>query len=220
MNKRILSFIGVFAIFAIAVVWYKSSKKDELFTVMNVPAFSLTNQQNQTITAEKMKGKVYVVEFFFTSCPTICPVMNKNLRMVEDQINDPNFGIISITIDPKRDTPERLAKHAEKLGVKSPNWHFLTGNREDILALSKQFNIYVGEDESTAEGLNHSGKFALVDQTGKIRSRYALNGIPMLYYSGLDYTDPEGKNPSFQGTYHPEVELLIEDIRKLLNEQP
>ena len=145
MNKRILSFIGVFAIFAIAVVWYKSSKKDELFTVMNVPAFSLTNQQNQTITAEKMKGKVYVVEFFFTSCPTICPVMNKNLRMVEDQINDPNFGIISITIDPKRDTPERLAKHAEKLGVKSPNWHFLTGNREDILALSSNSISMLGK---------------------------------------------------------------------------
>ncbi|WP_395093281.1 SCO family protein [Vaginella massiliensis] len=219
MSKRMLNFVGAFLVFSIAVVWYKFSKKDELFTVMEVPEFSLTDQNGKTITRNSMLGKVYVVEFFFTSCPTICPVMSMNLRSIEDEIQHPDFGILSITIDPKRDTPQRLAEYARKIGVKSKNWHHLTGDRADIQTLSKEFNIYV-EDVSQATGLDHSGKFALVDKNGKIRSRYLPNGLPMLYYSGLNYLDPEGKKPSLQGEYHPEVELLIEDIRKLLNEQP
>jgi len=185
---------------------------------MKVPEFSMTNQHQQTISNRDMLGKVYVVEFFFTSCPTICPVMNQNLRSIEDEINHPNLGFISITIDPKRDTPERLLEHAKQIGVKSPNWHFLTADRSTIEQLSEQFNIYVGKDETTAEGLDHSGKLALVDQQGNIRSRFGKNGVPILFYSGLNYKDADGKEPALGGKYHPEIEFLKEDIKKLLNE--
>ncbi|MBA5628485.1 SCO family protein [Moheibacter sp. BDHS18] len=185
---------------------------------MDVPKFELTNQNNQTISDQDMLGKVYVVEFFFTNCPTICPIMNQNLKEVEKAISDSNFGVISITIDPKRDTPENLKIHADRLGIQNPNWHFLTGDRDYIYKLSTEFNIYVGEDESTAEGLNHSGKLALIDKNGKIRSRYDERGFPILYYSGLNYTDPEGKNGSLAGQYHPQIEWLKEDIKKLLEE--
>jgi protein SCO1/2 len=190
--------------------------KKNLYTVMKVPDFELTDQNNKKINSKDMLGKVYLVEFFFSKCPTICPVMNTNMRAIEDEINDPNFGIISISIDPENDTPELLKEHAERIGVKSPNWHFLTGNRDYIGKIADQFNIYVGDKEDESESLNHSGMIALVDKDGNIRCRYNKENMPILYYSGLNYGDKEGKTPKLTGKYHPDREILIEDIKKLL----
>lgn len=190
--------------------------KKNLYTVMKVPDFKLTDQNNKTVTNKNMLGKVYLVEFFFSKCPTICPVMNTNMRAIEEEINNPGFGIISISIDPENDTPQTLKQHADRIGVKSPNWHFLTGNRDYIGKLADQFNIYVGDKEDESESLNHSGMIALVDQEGNIRCRYNKDNMPILYYSGLNYEDPEGKTPKLTGKYHPDREILIEDIKKLL----
>ncbi|WP_157456485.1 SCO family protein [Chryseobacterium hispalense] len=190
--------------------------KKNLYTVMKVPDFILTDQNNITVTNKDMLGKVYLVEFFFSKCPTICPVMNTNMRAIEEEINNPGFGIISISIDPENDTPQTLKQHADRIGVKSPNWHFLTGNRDYIGKLADQFNIYVGDKEDESESLNHSGMIALVDQEGNIRCRYNKDNMPILYYSGLNYEDPEGKTPKLTGKYHPDREILIEDIKKLL----
>ena len=190
--------------------------KKNLYTVMKVPDFELTDQNNKKITNKDMLGKVYLVEFFFSRCPTICPVMNTNMRAIEDEINKPDFGIISISIDPENDTPETLKQHAKRIGVKSPNWHFLTGNRDYIGKVADQFNIYVGDKEDEGENLNHSGMIALVDKDGNIRCRYNKDNMPILYYSGLNYEDAEGKSPKLTGKYHPDREILIEDIMKLL----
>lgn len=190
--------------------------KNNLYTVMKVPDFELTNQNNKKVTDKDMLGKVYLVEFFFSKCPTICPVMNTNMRFIEDEIDDPDFGIISISIDPENDTPESLKQHAARIGVKSPNWHFLTGNRTYIGNLADQFDIYVGDEEDQSENLNHSGMIALVDKEGNIRCRYDKQNMPILYYSGLNYEDPEGTMPKLTGKYHPDREMLIEDIKKLL----
>lgn len=219
MKKQLIVGLVITVLVVGLVALYQLLNKDKLFTVMEVPKFELTNQNKQTISENEMLGKVYVVEFFFTNCPTICPIMNQNLKEIEKEINHPDFAVISITIDPKRDTPENLKIHADRLGIQNPNWHFLTGNRDYIYDLSKKFNIYVGEDETTAEGLNHSGKFALIDKNGNIRSRFDERGIPILYYSGLNYSDAQGKNESLGGTFHPQVEWLKEDIKKLLNEK-
>lgn len=185
---------------------------------MKVPDFELTDQNNKKITNKDMLGKVYLVEFFFSKCPTICPVMNTNMRFIEDEINSPDFGIISISIDPENDTPELLKQHAKKIGAKSPNWHFLTGNRDYIGNLADQFDIYVGDKEDESENLNHSGMIALVDQEGNIRCRYNKENMPILYYSGLNYEDKEGTLPKLNGKYHPDREILIEDIKKLLKD--
>ncbi|SIS89329.1 protein SCO1/2 [Chryseobacterium gambrini] len=190
--------------------------KKNLYTVMKVPDFKLTDQNNKTVTNKDMLGKVYLVEFFFSKCPTICPVMNTNMRAIEEEINNPGFGIISISIDPENDTPQTLKQHADRIGVKSPNWHFLTGDRDYIGKLADQFNIYVGDKEDESESLNHSGMIALVDKDGNIRCRYNKDNMPILYYSGLNYEDPEGKTPKLTGKYHPDREILIEDIKKLL----
>lgn len=215
-KKKIIIPIAIIALLFLGIGVGMSYFKSSLYTVMKVPDFELTDQNNKKITNKDMLGKVYLVEFFFSKCPTICPVMNTNMRAIEDEINNPDFGIISISIDPENDTPELLKQHAKKIGAKSPNWHFLTGDRTYIGNLADQFDIYVGDKEDESENLNHSGMIALVDQEGNIRCRYNKENMPILYYSGLNYGDAEGKIPKLNGKYHPDREILIEDIKKLL----
>ena len=161
---------------------------DKLVTIGSAPKFELTNQDNIKITNEFYKGKVYVLEFFFATCPSICPKMNANMVTLQNAFfGNPNFGIVSITIDPAHDTPAVLKEHAELLGVKSANWNFLTGDKEYIYSLSnKGFNIYVGENSKVQGGFEHSGLFALIDKNGNIRCRKDDFGNPILYYDGLE----------------------------------
>lgn len=160
----------------------------KLVTIGPAPKFELVNQDNQTITNETFKGKVYVLEFFFSSCPTICPKMNLSMLSIQNKFfGNPNFGIVSITIDPEHDTSKVLKSHREMLGVTSSNWHFLTGDKNYIFDLSnKGFNIYAGENSKVSGGFEHSGLFALIDKNGNIRCRKDKFGNPILYYDGLD----------------------------------
>ena len=169
------------------------------------PKFELTNQDGKTISNKNYNGKVYVVEFFFSTCPTICPIMNKNMVTIQNEFfGNPNFGIASITINPENDTAAVLKKHAEELGVKSTNWHFLTGDQRYIYEIAnKGFNLYAGENKNANGGFEHSGLFALIDKEGNIRCRKDQHGNPILYYDGL-----EAKG----------VKAIIEDIKKLINE--
>ncbi len=152
------------------------------------PKFELLNQDNKTITNESYKGKVYVLEFFFTTCPSICPKMNASMLSIEKEFfGNPNFGIVSISIDPVHDSPKILKEHAKLLGVKSSNWNFLTGDKAYIYNLAnKGFNLYAGENSKVNGGFEHSGLFALIDKNGDIRCRYDDFGNPILYYDGLD----------------------------------
>lgn len=176
-----------------------------LVEVGPAPKFELTDQNNKKITNEAYKGKVYVLEFFFSTCPSICPVMNKNMIDIQNEFfGNPNFGIASITINPEYDTVAVLKEHADILGVKSSNWHMMTGDKDYIYNLSnKGFNIYAGENKNVGGGFEHSGLFALIDKEGNIRSRRDKFGNPILYYDGLDKKG---------------IKAIIEDIKKLLNE--
>jgi len=152
------------------------------------PKFELVNQDNLKVTNETYKGKVYVLEFFFATCPTICPKMNLSMLQIEKTFfGNPNFGIVSITIDPEHDTAAVLKEHRDLLGVKSSNWNFLTGDKAYIFDLSnKGFNLYAGENNKAKGGFEHSGLFALIDKNGYIRCRKDDFGNPILYYDGLD----------------------------------
>ena len=166
-----------------------SSKEDgKLIKIGSAPKFELVNQDNLKITNETYKGKVYVLEFFFTTCPTICPKMNQSMLVIEKKFfGNPNFGIVSISIDPEKDTPAVLKAHRELLGFKSSNWNFLTGDKKYIIDLSnKGFNLYAGENSKVQGGFEHSGLFALIDKNGNIRCRKDDYGNPILYYDGLD----------------------------------
>ena len=166
----------------------KTIDEDKLIKIGPAPKFELINQDNKKITNETYNGKVYVLEFFFTTCPTICPKMNESMLLIEKKFfGNPNFGIVSITIDPEHDTTQVLKEHAKLLGVKSSNWNFLTGDKAYIFSLAnKGFNLYAGENKKVAGGFEHSGLFALIDKNGNIRCRKDDFGNPILYYDGLD----------------------------------
>lgn len=202
------SYIGISFIILVFGIWAVNEfsnrlKGPDFYKGNQVPAFSFTNQNGQTITNESYKGKVYVVEFFFTTCPSICPIMNQNMKKIQDVFyGNPKFGIASITIDPHHDTPEVLKKYAEHYDAKHPHWHFLTGDKEAIYKLSNEgFMLYSAEEENAPGGFEHSGLFALIDKDGFVRSRYDDFGNPKIYYNGLE---------------DQEIEMLKEDIKKLL----
>ena len=152
------------------------------------PKFELTNQNNKKISNADYAGKVYLVEFFFTTCPSICPVMNKNMSKIEKQfIKEKDFGIVSISINPENDTPKILKEYADKYEATSPNWNFLTGDKKYIYEIAnKGFTVFVGENAKVDGGFEHSGLFALIDKKGNIRCRKDENGNPIMYYNGLD----------------------------------
>jgi protein SCO1/2 len=174
-----------------------------LLALNDVPSYEFLNQYSDTITNNFYKGKVYVVEFFFSTCTTICPIMNRNMLQVQEAFKDQeNFGIASITIDPEYDQPAVLKAHANQYGATHPNWNFLTGSKASIYTLSNEgFKLYAAEDEDEPDGFAHSGLFALIDQNGTVRSRKDKHGNPLFYYNGLEQ---EG------------IDMLIEDIKKLL----
>ena len=160
-----------------------SNEVEKLMKIGPAPKFELINQDNVKISNETYKGKVYVLEFFFTTCPSICPKMNQSMLQIEKTFfGNPNFGIVSITIDPEHDTAAVLKAHRELLGVKSSNWNFLTGNKTYIFDLSnKGFNLYAGQNNKAKGGFEHSGLFALIDKKGNIRCRKDDYGNPILY---------------------------------------
>ncbi|NGZ88785.1 SCO family protein [Psychroflexus maritimus] len=178
-----------------------------------VPEFSFTNHKGETITHEDYQDKVYVVEFFFATCPTICPIMNENLVEVQNEFyGNMNFGIASFTINPEHDTPEVLNKYREKYGIQHPHWHLLTGDRNQIYELARNgFNAYAAEDKNAPGGFEHSGFFALVDKKGYLRSRHDEHGNPILYYQGAVPLKGDS-NPGDE----EQISILIEDIKKLL----
>mgnify|MGYP003673928963 CR=1 FL=1 len=177
-----------------------------------VPAFSFINQNGKTITNKDYLGKVYVVEFFFTTCPTICPRMSRNLVEIQNELKDfENFGVASFSIMPETDTPEVLKAYADNYGITNPDWNLLTGKGEDeVYSLANVgFNIFVNTDN-----FEHSGDFALVDKNGYLRSRSDDFGNPKIFYKGIiseqEKMDEDGNEQ--------EITMLKEDIKKLLRE--
>lgn len=199
-----------------------NAQKELMFLEINgepkkVPEFSFTNQDGKTISNKDYEGKVYVVEFFFTTCPTICPRMNANMVDIQNHFKEfqDDFGIASFTINPLYDTPEVLKAYAEQYGVNNPNWHFMTGDKDAIYQLANiGFNIYAGENEEAEGGFEHSGNFALVDKNGFLRSRKDKFGNPKIFYKGIvseaEKFDEDGEEE--------EISILKEDIKKLLDE--
>lgn len=208
MKKQNYSYIGISFIILLFGIWAIPKIVDhfsapELAMIGQVPDFNFTNQNGETIDNDSYKGKVYVAEFFFTTCPSICPIMNQNMVKVQNEFyGNPNVGIASFTIDPEYDTPRILKEYAESYAITNPNWHLLTGDKTEIYDLANSgFNLYVGENPEIEGGFEHSGYFALIDQKGNIRSRIDDNENPIIYYDGLE---AEG------------IQMLIEDIKLLL----
>lgn len=149
-------------------------KETEETIYPTIPDFSFTNQDKQTITEKDFKNKVYVADFFFVTCPTICPIMKKNMLTVYKEFKDnPDVKILSHTIDPEHDTPEILKQYATDLGITGNMWQFVTGDREKIYDIGqKHYMVSAMEDSSQAGGYIHSGAFVLIDKDRHIRGMY------------------------------------------------
>ena len=158
-----------------------------------VQPFSFIDQDSQVVTNATFAGKVYVADFFFTSCPSICPLTTAQmLRVYENYPDEENLLLLSHSIDPDYDDVAVLKDYAERLDVSADKWHMVTGNKEEIYNMA-QTSYYVGvrEEARAPGGFEHSGAFVLVDQQGRIRGMY-------------DGTDPV------------KVDQLMEDLKILL----
>ena len=145
---------------------------DTVFHV--VGEFQLLDQDSNLVTEKTVHGKIYVADFFFTSCRTICPIMKTQMLRVYQEIkDDPEVLLVSHTIDPKHDTVALLRDFAERLGVESNKWHFLTGNQDSIYSLAQRsYFVTTMEDQAEPDGFIHSGAFLLVDKERRIRGKY------------------------------------------------
>lgn len=160
-----------------------------------IAPFEFVDQDSMIVTNTTFAGKIYVTDFFFTSCRTICPIMKTQLMRVYDTIqNKPDVLILSHTIDPEYDTVALLHDYAARLGVDSKKWHFVTGIKDSIykIAQTSYFSTAM-EDKTEPDGFIHSGAFLLIDKYGRIRGKY-------------------------DGTKEDEVNRLIGDLERLSGE--
>jgi len=213
--KKNYSYVGIsfiillFGIYSVPKI-VKHFQKSDLHKFNKVPAFQFINQEGNSITNENYQGKVYVVEVFFATCPTICPIMNARMVEVQNEfMGNPNFGIASFSITPDIDTPRQLKLYAQNNGINHRNWHLLTGKSEEVVynLSNKGFKLFEGKGEASHAGFEHSGLFALVDKQGYIRSRYDEHGNPIMYYRALD-----------EHGFGNQVRELKQDIKLLLKE--
>lgn len=139
-----------------------------------IPAFAFLNQDSTLITQETFKDKIYIADFFFTSCSTICPVMHRHMKEIFDQYKtNADVMFLSHTIDFKYDKPSVLKKYAQKLGVDGNKWQFVWGTKENVYNLAEKSYLTVVEEDSTAtDGYIHQGWLVLIDKQKRIRGAY------------------------------------------------
>jgi len=208
MSKKAIFYIVFFVLLSAAFLGYAGytilGERGSFFGVEKLPVlgtpghevqgFSFTNQEGKTITNADVKNKIYVSEYFFTTCTGICPKMNTNMKKVYEAFkNNPNFLILSHTVDPEHDSVPVLKAYAEKYGADAKNWWFLTGDKTNLYKLARESYLVDDGTPSGAEDFVHTQWFALVDKEGRIRGLY-------------------------EGTKLPDVYKLIKDIERLMKE--
>jgi len=161
-----------------------------------VPPFSYLNQDSLPVTDKDFDNKIYVTDFFFTSCNTICPIMHRNMLNVYNKFKDnPKVKFLSHSIDVKYDLPSRLKTYSTKLGVEGNQWEFVHGSRDSIFGIAaKSYLVSAFEDSTDPQGLVHQGWFILVDTKKQLRGAY-------------------------DGTKEDQVEQLMKDMEILLKEE-
>jgi protein SCO1/2 len=139
-----------------------------------IPAFSFLNQDSVVITNDKFKNKIYIADFFFTSCSTICPTMHRNMKEIFEKYKDnPEVMFLSHTIDFKYDTPSVLKKYAQKLGVDDGRWQFVHGSKDSVYKIAENdYLVAVIEDSTAKDGYIHQGWLVLIDKQKRIRGAY------------------------------------------------
>src|ERR1700733_12268321 len=204
MRKKLIFYTVFFAV--LIVLFYIALTKIipgygkvRLPVLSEVQPFSFTDQNGKTITQKDLSGKVYVAEYFFTTCKGICPKMNVNMKkLAGDYAAEANFRILSYTVDPETDSVGRMKHYADSLGADPNKWYFLTGRKDSLYHLAR--NGYLLDDpKNNALNINeqflHTQFLELVDKGGRVRKIY-------------------------DGLKQDELQELEKDVRKLLREDP
>lgn len=217
--KRILA-LGILFVVGVTIAYFMMQPKEKPLPVINpadvesemvdpeilrkgnghrIGNFSFLNQEGERITQAEVEGKVYVAEYFFTTCGTICPKMNDQMRRIQFEFaNNDEVRLMSFTVDPEVDTVAQMKRYADDHGAKRGQWHFLTGSKEDLYHLARKSFFVLKPAEAQNLGdvgsdFIHTNNFVLVDRVGRIRGYY-------------------------DGTSKKEVDKLMKDIGRLLEE--
>ena len=222
MNKKsIKNFNIVIVLFLIFVLpplvyfyttrGYNTFSKLEIIGVEGhkIPGFSFINQNNEIVINDSLSGNIYIANFFFTNCPTICPIMTKNMAYVQRKLSVyPNIRFLSHTVDPINDTPSKMLEYIKKLKSKNvridlKNWDFVTGDKNKIYEIASSYFVNVSPDSLAPGGFLHSEYFVIVDKEGRVRS-------------GIDkHNNVVGV---YDGTNDAKMKDLINDVKVLLAE--
>lgn len=175
----------------------------------SIDDFSFINQDNDTITKDSLLGSIYVANFFFTSCPTICPTMTRNMSYLQDKLSVyPNIRFLSHTVDPDNDTPEKLVNYVDLMKQKNisidlSNWDFVTGDKDKLYESAANYFVNASVDSLAPGGFLHSEYFILIDKQGRVRSGIDIHGNVV---------------GAYDGTNEVQMKDLINDINVLMAE--
>ena len=202
MSKKSLQYLVFFAIliggFYFAMIRLTDFEEVKLPVLSTVQPFKFTRQDSSQVTQKEIAGRVYVAEYFFTTCKGICPKMNKNMKEIYDRFKtDSSFMIISHTVNPDTDSLPVLQHYADSLGANPANWWFVTGSKEELYKSARESYLLDDPKNSTKnidEQFLHTQFFALVDRQGRVRGIY-------------------------DGIKKEEVTEMVQDIEKLIREQ-
>jgi protein SCO1/2 len=196
--RRALLFLGAAGIVVLILLQNRDERATQSPVYGTVPDFSLTAEDGRNVSLNDLSGKFFVVDFIFTRCAGTCPIMSRQMQVLQGEfVNLPDIRLVSITVDPDYDTQEVLQRYAKQYGSTPHKWTFLTGEKSSIHQLAqKGFRLGISEEDGTAaEPIIHSTKFVLVDQQRRIRGYY-------------------------DGTEEESVQQLIVDIKRLVKESP
>jgi protein SCO1/2 len=202
MKKKLLWIGGFFIVLMAAFYFFLFAGTDyykaKLPVLNYVQNFSFTDQNGKQLTQKNVEGKVYVAEYFFTTCKGICPKMNANMKTVYDKFkNESDFAIISHTCMPETDSVPLMKAYSQKMGADSSNWHFVTGSKDSLYKMARESYLLDNEKNNSMnikDQFIHTQFFALVDKEGRVRGVY-------------------------DGLKNDELEKLARDIKDLLKER-
>lgn len=201
MNKKLLRYLVFFAVlltgFYIAMIQLTDFEKVKLPVLNTVQPFQFMRQDSSMVSQKDIRNRVYVAEYFFTTCKGICPKMNKNMKAIYEQYgNNPNFLVLSHTVNPETDSLPILKRYADSLGARADNWWFLTGSKQDLYKSARE-SYLLDDPKNSSKNIDeqflHTQFFALVDKQGRVRGIY-------------------------DGIKKDEVETLLHDIDELIKE--
>ena len=175
----------------------------------SIDDFSFINQDNDTITKDSLTGSIYVANFFFTSCPSICPIMTRNMSYLQKKLSVfPNIRFLSHTVDPVNDTPDKLKSYVnlmqqKNINIHLSNWDFVTGDKDKLYQSAANYFVNASVDSLAPGGFLHSEYFILIDKQGRVRSGIDKNGNAV---------------GAYDGTNEVQMKDLINDINVLMAE--